>query len=148
MKQVRLVHEENGVGVGDIIFPIHAEFAELGWATRDKMFNGHAKDPIVVGNGIQFLHAVIDVANRWVFEKPVHILNLGTIMRTLAVTTVATVKKATHSLIDTLVPKISEQQTIASADYFSDIVGPGPFDEEYGSIPEAFLQLRAARHGS
>lgn len=34
MKQVRLVTEENGERVGDIAFPIGADFAELGWATH------------------------------------------------------------------------------------------------------------------
>jgi hypothetical protein len=142
MKGVRLVSEENGQQVGDIAFPLHSEFAQLGWTTREKMLGGQAKDPEVIGQGIAFLHAVIDVANLWVFEKPVEILNLGPIMRKLAMSTVATVKKATHSLINTLVPKISEQQTIASAEYFNDIVGPGPFHEQYGQIPEAFLAQR------
>lgn len=83
IKQVRLATEENGERVGDIAFPIGADFAELGWAT--------------------------------------------------------------HSLIKTLVPKIAEAQTIASAEYFSGIVGPGPYSDNYGMIPEAILALHAAR---
>ena len=142
MQAVRLTYEEDGQTRGDIIFPIRAEFAEMGWETREKMLNGQAKDPAVLKEGIQFLHEVIDVANLWVFEKPVEILNLGPVMRKLAVSTVSTVKKATHSLINTLVPKISEAQTVASAEYFSGIVGPGPFAQEYGQIPQAFLALR------
>ena len=148
MKQVRLVELENGEPIGDIIFPIHVEFAELGWSTRDRMLKGNPKEPVVLADGIQFLHAVIDVANLWVFEKPMEILKLGPFMRSLAITTVGAVKKATHSLIDTLVPKISEHQVRASAEYFSDIVGPGPYDEEYGLIPEPILQLRAGKRTS
>lgn len=145
MQQVRLTYVENGETVGDIIFPIRADFAEIGWSTREKMLNGYAKDPQVLQEGILFLHEVIDVANLWVFEKPVELLNLGPVMRKLAVSTVATVKKATHSLINTLAPRISEAQTIASAEYFSDIVGPGPFSQEYGLIPEPFIAMRMAR---
>ena len=144
MQSVRLSYEENGAMVGDIIFPIRADFAAMGWSTREKMLSGLARDPAVLAEGIAFLHEVIDVANLWVFEKPVEILNLGPVLRKLAVSTVATVKKATHSLINTLVPKISEAQTVASAQYFSDIVGPGPFYQEYGQIPEPFLRLRPA----
>lgn len=148
MRQVRLIEEHGGVRTADIVFPIHADFAELGWATREKMMDGYAKDPVVLGEGVKFLHEVIDVANLWVFEKPMEILNLGPLMRKLATSTVSTVKKATHSLIDTLVPKISEAQTIACAEYFADIVGPGPFSTEYGQIPEAFLAMRAARQAA
>jgi len=145
MKQVRLSFEEDGQVVGDIIFPIRSDFAELGWITREKMLNGYASDPAVVQQGIDFLHEVIDVANLWVFEKPVEILNLGPVMRKLATGTVSTVKKTTHSLINTIVPKISEQQIIAAAEYFSDIVGPGPFFKDYGEIPESILAMRMAR---
>ena len=142
MKQVRLEIEEEGKAVGDIAFPIESGLADLGWETREKMLQGQAKDPAVVAEGVQFLHGVIDVANLWVFEKPVQILGLGPILRKLAVTTVSAVKKATHSLINTLVPRVSEQQIKASAEYFSGIVGPGPFAEEYGVIPQAILQHR------
>ncbi|RLT92986.1 hypothetical protein [Ketobacter sp.] len=142
MQAVRLTYEEDGQMVGDILFPIRSEFAEMGWETRVKMLGGQAKDPAVLAEGIQFLHEVIDVANLWVFEKPMEILQLGPVMRKLAVSTVGTVKKATHSLINTLVPKISEQQTVASAEYFSGIVGPGPFAREYGQIPDGFLAAR------
>ena len=142
MQSVRLTYDEEGQAVGDILFPIRAEFAEIGWETRVKMLSGQARDPAVLKEGVQFLHEVIDVANLWVFEKPVELLNLGPVMRKLAVSTVLTVKKATHSLINTLVPKISEAQTVASAEYFSGIVGPGPFEQEYGQIPQAFLALR------
>lgn len=140
MKQVRLVQEQDGQQVAFISFPIHATFAEKGVLTRDRMLAGKAREPEVLQDGIDFLHAVIDVANLWIFEKPVEILNLGTIMRSLATTTVGTVKKATHSLIDTLVPKISEHQTTAAAEYFSDIVGAGPFNAEYGHIPAQLLR--------
>ncbi len=145
MQQVRQVDQQDGTRIGYIAFPIHAEFAERGWCAREQMFLGRARDPEVLQDGIQFLHAVIDVAHLWVFQKPADILDLGPVMRTLATTTVGTVKKATHALIDALVPKISEQQTIASAEYFSDIVGPGPFDDEYGQIPAAILEFRATR---
>lgn len=142
MKQVRLTYEEDGKMVGDIIFPIRSEFAAMGWDTREKMLAGLARDPEVLQQGIDFLHEVIDVANLWVFEKPAELLNLGPVMRRLAFTTVGTVKKTTHSLINTLVPKISEQQTTASAEYFSGIVGPGPFSREYGQIPVEILMYR------
>lgn len=85
------------------------------------------------------------LANLWVFEKPVEILNLGPFMRRMAVSTVSTVKKATHSLINTLVPRISEAQTVAAAEYFSGIVGSGPFSREFGPIPEPFIALRTVR---
>ncbi len=144
MQSVRLTYEEDGQTKGDIIFPIRSQFAEMGWSTREKMLGGLARDPQVLEEGIAFLHEVIDVANLWVFEKPVEILNLGPVMRKLAMSTVSTVKKATHSLINTLVPKISEEQTVASAKYFSGIVGPGPYFREYGQIPEPFLALHRA----
>lgn len=139
MKQVRLALEEEGEMIGYIAFPIDAEFAELGWNTREKMLEGLARDPEVLQDAVTYLHAVIDVANKWIFENPMEILQLGPVMRTLTTTTVSTVRKTTHSLIETLVPKISEHQTTAAADYFSDIVGPGPFQSTYGEIPSVFL---------
>lgn len=140
MKSVRMPLEEaNGEVCGYIAFPIHADQARLGWETRDRMLNGSAKDPAALKDGVRFLHSVIDVANLWIFEQPMEILKLGAIMRTLALTTVSTVKKATHSLIDTLVPKISEEQVRTAANYFSDIVGPGPYHLNYGEIPAEFL---------
>lgn len=139
MQQVRLPLTQNDQMLGHVAFPIHANYAELGWVTREQMLAGRAGDPAVVQDGVTYLHAVVDVANEWIFENPMGILNLGPVTRKLAVTTVSTVKKSTHSLINTLVPKVSEQQITAAADYFSEIVGPGPFQECYGQIPPQFL---------
>ncbi|MCG8313575.1 MAG: hypothetical protein MI976_10190 [Pseudomonadales bacterium] len=136
MKQVRIAYEENGKQVGDISFPLQAADARLGVETRDKILNGGADDPVIMKDAIKFLHAVIDVSNYWVFEEPVRILNLRGVIKTLAIKTVNTVKKTTHSLIEKLVPKLSEHQRQASAKYFSNLVGVGPYIDTYGEVDQ------------
>lgn len=136
MKQIRLAQQQDGKDFGDISFPIEVDFARLGVNTRDKILAGEADNPVIINDGIQFLHAVVDVANYWVFEEPVKVLKLKGVMKSLAVTTVGAVKKTTHALIEKLVPKLSEQQKTAAAKYFSNLVGPGPFIQRYGELDQ------------
>lgn len=141
MKDIRQETLVEGQKGADICFPIDTSMAKLGLRTRNEMMLGKTQDPEVVKDGITFLHGIVDVANYWVFEEPLQVLQLKGVMKTLATSTVGGVKKATHTMVDKVVPKLNAQQKLASAQYFSALIGKGPLSDQHGIICDELSDL-------
>lgn len=98
-----------------VAFPISTSLAE----------SCHALPELCCGDNLtlgrqalaRYLLALTDESLDWYFERPMALLNFGPILHKVASMGVETSRKATHSLINSLVPRLNEQQLLASAYY-------------------------------
>jgi hypothetical protein len=65
----------------------------------------------------EYFHRVTDIALKWFFEDPVELLCLGPVLRKLAEVGVATTRKATHTMIDSVIPKLDDEQARVASEY-------------------------------
>lgn len=134
MKSLRIVSVENGKEVGDISFPIQAALAEQGWATGRLAIETGGNDPRLLPEGLQFLHAMSDVAMFWVFEEPVRQLGLKGLTATMVGGAVRSVKKSSLVAIDRVLPHISPHQLALASEYYAALLQTGPYRPEFGEV--------------
>lgn len=65
----------------------------------------------------EYFHRVTDIALKWYFEDPVALLRLGPVLRRLAEVGVATTRKATHTMIDNVIPRLTDEQARVASEY-------------------------------
>ena len=108
MDSVRFSLDLQGETVWFVGYPLNETIAargrqaiELGLAG-----NGAAGKPALMA----YLHQVTDLGLFWFFEEPIKLLHFGPILRKLADVGVATTRKATHTVIDRVIPGMNDEQ--------------------------------------
>lgn len=66
---------------------------------------------------LAYFHGVTDLAMKWYFEDPIQLLRLGPILRKVADVGVTTTRKATHTMIDSVIPKLDAHQAKVTGEY-------------------------------
>lgn len=73
-----------------------------------------------------FLHELTDVAMVWYFEEPMKLMGFGPVMRKISNIAVDTTRKASHSLIKKVIPKLDDQQLLKAARFTDSLLVEGP----------------------
>jgi hypothetical protein len=71
---------------------------------------------------IHVMKTLTDLALLNYYERPLGILRFGPIMRKITDVAVSTVRKGTHSTIESLIPKLDEDQLLKGIDYFDSLL--------------------------
>lgn len=127
MDQMRLLLPHGGDdGVWFVSFPAPVDFAARARATmaraRVEGQQAAVKDTVVV------MKTLTDLALQNYYEKPLAILRFGPILGKITSVAIATVRKGTHSTIESLMPKLSEEQFLGGVEYFDSLLTDVPRD--------------------
>ena len=71
---------------------------------------------------ILVMKGLTDLALENYYQRPVAILKFGPILRKVTEVAISTVRKGTHSTIDGLLPKLSEEQLLKGINYFDSLL--------------------------
>ena len=115
METVRIQLEEDGELVWHVAFPLPPQMADKGRRALNMVLDG--QEDAGRRDVIEYFHDLTDIAMVWYFERPIELLGFGPIMRKVANVGVATTRKAMHSAIDRVVPKLHGEQFQISARY-------------------------------
>lgn len=74
------------------------------------------------------MKTLTDLALENYYERPLALLRFGPILSKISNVAVATVRKGTHSTIESLLPKLSEEQLLKGIDYFDAMLVDVPRD--------------------
>ena len=97
-----------------VAFPVDEDMAALGKSLPQLC----EENPEKARNElVRYLLALTDQAIEWYFERPMALLQFGPVLRKVASMGVETTRKASRSLINTLVPKLNAEQLKASAEF-------------------------------
>ncbi len=111
--------------------PLSDELADRMLSVIHKVSTGKPSDQ--VDELIDILIDLRDVVSLYLYQNTLDRLTVGRIARTLIETSYITVKKATQTPIAKVVPNLSDEQLVASADYLKDMILEGPPHKEiYG----------------
>jgi hypothetical protein len=97
-----------------VAFPVDEEMAALGKSLPSLCEENPEKARQEL---VRYLLALTDQAIDWYFERPMALLQFGPVLRKLASMGVETTRKASRSLINSLVPKLNAEQLKASAEF-------------------------------
>lgn len=111
-------------GVWHICFPISDALAETARKGFDLTLEG--RRPEGLPYLLEYYHTMSDESLRWYFERPIALLGFGPILRKLTDVGIATTRKATHSMIDNVIPRLEGEQARLSAEYGRTLLRPGP----------------------
>ena len=98
-----------------VAFPISDSMAEKGRKGLQLAIDGQDKAAIPLM--VEFFHELTDTALHWYFEEPMKVLGFGPIMRKVANVGVATTRKASHTAVDKIIPKLHGEELAESARY-------------------------------
>lgn len=112
-----LLPHENEDHVWFVSFQAPDHFAER---ARASMARARAQGPQAeLQETIHVMKTLTDLAIRNYYEQPLAILRFGPILGKITSVAISTVRKGTHSTIENLLPKLSEEQLIKGIDYFN-----------------------------
>jgi hypothetical protein len=97
-----------------VAFPVDEDMAALGKSLPQLCEENPEKARKEL---VRYLLALTDQAIEWYFERPMALLQFGPVLRKVASMGVETTRKASRSLINTLVPKLNAEQLKASAEF-------------------------------
>ena len=106
-----------------VAFPVDEEMAALGKSLPGLCEENPEKARQEL---VRYLLALTDQAIDWYFERPMALLQFGPVLRKLASMGVETTRKASRSLINSLVPKLNAEQLKASAEFQASQLIPLP----------------------
>lgn len=124
MDSIRIQLEDAGELAWHVAFPISDEMASKGRHAMAQIIDGQedaAREDVKA-----FFHELTDIAMLWYFERPMDLLGLGPIMRKVANMGIATTRKAMHSAIDRVIPKLHGEEFRISVQYSMDMMIDGP----------------------
>jgi hypothetical protein len=98
-----------------ICFPISAQLAHTAQQGFHMAIDGKREQALPMM--IEYFHNITDIAMLWYFEKPIKLLRLGPILGKIASAGIATSRKATHAVVDKVIPKLDTEQAKVSAEY-------------------------------
>lgn len=115
-----LPHEEQVDGVWMVSFPAPEDFAAR---ARASMARARSEGPqSELRETVLVMKTLTDLALQNYYEKPLAILKFGPILRKVSEVAISTVRKGTHSTIESLLPKLNEQQLLQGVDYFGSLL--------------------------
>ncbi|MFZ5723556.1 MAG: hypothetical protein ACOY33_07825 [Pseudomonadota bacterium] len=110
-----LPHEE-GDGHWYVSFPAPAAFAQR---ARTSMHRARTHGPKgELQETMSVMKALTDLAIENYYERPLALLRFGPILSKVSDVAIGAVRKGSHSTIDNLFPKLSEEQLAKGVDYF------------------------------
>lgn len=115
-------------GSWNICFPISPELAHTAQEGFHMAIDGKKQQAMPMM--IQYFHRLTDTSMYWYFEEPLRLLKFGPILRKVADIGIATTRKATHSVVDTVIPKLNDDQAKVSAEYALSLLKLGPFRDD------------------
>ena len=115
-------------GTWHVGFPISPELANVAYEGFHMAIDGH-KDQ-AMPTMINFFHRLTDISMYWYFEEPLRLLRLGPILRKVADVGIATTRKATHTVIDSVITKLDDDQARIAAEYAMSLLKNGPYTED------------------
>ncbi len=111
-------------GSWNICFPISPELAHTAQEGFHMAIDGKKNQAMPMM--IQYFHRLTDTAMFWYFEEPLRLLKFGPILRKVADVGIATTRKATHTVVDKVIPKLDDEQARISAEYALSLLKLGP----------------------
>lgn len=107
-----------------ICLPIDDAFAERARQGFELAIDGKRQQAMPLM--LDYFHRITDIALKWYFEDPLQLLRLGPILRKVADVGVATTRKATHAMIDNVIPKLNDEQAKVTGEYTLSLFKEGP----------------------
>lgn len=111
-------------GTWYICFPIPDQLAHTAQQGFHMAIDG--KHDAALPMMIDYFHSITDIAMKWYFEKPINLLRLGPILGKIANVGIATSRKATHTVVDNVIPKLDKTQSRVSAEYALSLLKTAP----------------------
>ena len=124
MESIRKQLDINGETLWHVAFPISDSMADKGRTGLQLAIDGDDKAAIPMM--VEFFHELTDTALHWYFEEPMKLLGFGPIMRKVANVGVATTRKASHTAVDKIIPKLHGEELAVSARYSLGLLVEGP----------------------
>lgn len=124
MDSVRIQLDVGGEPTWFVAFPIPDSMAEKGRRSLQQVLDG--EEDRARAEVIEYFHELTDLAMQWYFERPIKLLGFGPIMRKVADMGVATTRKAMHTAVDKVVPKLHGEEFSISARYALSLMADGP----------------------
>ena len=116
-------------GTWNICFPISPELAATAQEGFHMAMDGKHQQALPMM--MSYFHSLTDIAMKWYFEEPIRLLKFGPILRKVADVGVATTRKATHAVVDNIIPKLSPDQAHISSEYALSLLKHGPRIENF-----------------
>ena len=124
MDTVRFMKELDGEPVWYVAFPLNDMMAAKGRKAFILGIDGDINKAIPALQ--EYFHQLTDIALYWYFEEPMKLLRFGPIMRKVSEVGVATTRKATHTVIDKVIPGMDKEQLAISCRYAQSQLVEGP----------------------
>jgi hypothetical protein len=115
MDTVRFKLEKDGNDIWFVAFPLNEMMAAKGRKAFELGISGQGKQALPAL--LEYFHQLTDIALYWYFEEPMKLLRFGPIMRKVADVGIATTRKATHTVIDKVIPGMNEEQLVIACQY-------------------------------
>jgi hypothetical protein len=115
MDTVRFKLDKSGEEIWFVAFPLNDMMAAKGRKAFELGLNGQGKQALPAL--LEYFHQLTDIALYWYFEEPMKLLRFGPIMRKVSEVGVATTRKATHTVIDKVIPGMNDEQLAVSCQY-------------------------------
>ncbi|PKM21666.1 MAG: hypothetical protein CVV10_08225 [Gammaproteobacteria bacterium HGW-Gammaproteobacteria-14] len=115
MDTVRFSINKDDETIWFVAFPLNDMMAAKGRKAFEQGINGEGKQAMPAL--LEYFHQLTDIGVYWYFEEPIKLLRFGPIMRKVADVGIATTRKATHSVIDKVIPAMNEEQLVIACQY-------------------------------
>lgn len=115
MDTVRFSLTIDGQQIWFVAFPISDDMAARGRAAFSRGMAGEGQQ--VMPALLQYFHELTDIAMRSYFEEPMKLLEFGPILRKVANVGVSTTRKASHSVIDKIIPGMTNEQLMIACKF-------------------------------
>ncbi|MBQ0752994.1 MAG: hypothetical protein KBT87_04260 [Gammaproteobacteria bacterium] len=111
-------------GTWYICFPISEQLSHTGQQGFHMAIDGKREQALPMM--IEYFHNITDIAMKCYFEEPIKLLRLGPILGKIAGAGIATSRKATHAVVDKVIPKLDADQAKVSAEYALSLLKTAP----------------------
>lgn len=115
MDTVRFSIHKGDETIWFVAFPLNDMMAAKGRKAFEQGIDGKGKQAMPAL--LEYFHQLTDIGVYWYFEEPIKLLRFGPIMRKIADVGIATTRKATHSVIDKVIPAMNEEQLVIACQY-------------------------------
>lgn len=122
MDSMRLLlpHEEEEAGIWLVSFQAPGDFSARARASMARARTGGPQAEL--RETIYVMKSLTDLALQNYYERPLAVLGFGPILRKISEVAIGTVRKGTHSTIENLLPKLTEEQLLKGIEYFDSML--------------------------